>query len=165
MCEGLVRDFLADTDVQGYWKTRVYKGPFSGDDSQIVVPQIVVLPAPGAAEVEPGVSGVNNTIVTVIVGSFEKHRTGPLTSGAGTYDEYDRLQKLKRIILAGTGSVNPGKILDPDASGTAPLDYLNVTQPIFDDRAPVLVRPGVVLWSFLAIFQTKINNSTFARSA
>jgi|SRR5581483_4022396 len=166
LTEGLIRDFLANADVQAYWKTRFYKGPFVSDDPSIAVPQGTVLPAPGAAVEEPGVSGVNgNHILAAIIGIFEPIRAGALKIGATEIDEYDRLQLLKTIIAAGSDGNNQGKIIDPDnaGSGDPTQKYLNTDFPRFRDIRPRLLPEKAIFWSFLAEFPTRIDNLTLLR--
>jgi hypothetical protein len=177
LCEGLIRDFLANTDVQGYWKTRFYKGPFLGNDPSINSPQGTVLPAPGTQVIEPGVSGVQSDhILSVLVGIFEPVRKGPLAIGVTVLDEYDRLQLLKTIIITGSNNgESPGKIIDPDnaGSGDTTQKYLNTNLPTFRDLPPRWIskfnketnKDELVasFWSFQADFETRIDNTTILR--
>ena len=171
LCEGLVRDFLANADVASYWGARFFNGPYQATDESIAVPQGTVLPAPGTAKEEPGVSGVQgNQILSVLVGIYEPYRPGPLPTGPTALNEYDRLQLLKTIITAGTDGGNQGKIIDPDQPGSNdPVQkYLNVDMPTFKDVIPRLVlakdrQIAAVFWGFGADFRTRIDNITLLR--
>jgi hypothetical protein len=174
LVEGLVRDFLADADAFAYWGKAVYKGPFvPRADLPVSGLQVIVLPTPGVQHTEPGVGGAQqNHTLSILVGIFAPIANEPLPSGltggpAGgpALNEYDRLEKLKRIILAGTNGVNAGKILDPDSNGdtTVGTNYLNTGMPTFRDYPPIPIKKSAMFWSFGADFRTQINNLTLQR--
>lgn len=77
--------YLADADITEDYKGGVTVGPYAPDpDTGIVsiTPRMINLMIAPNASFEPGVSGVNNTVVPIVVCSFEPANAIPYASGS-----------------------------------------------------------------------------------
>lgn len=177
LAEGVLNVFKQDADTYGaagYWRDRIRIGPWVGNDSMLVTPQVSIVIAPNSI-FDAGVSGVADNTVALIIANFERFTSEPFTPGA--LSSICNVRHLQKLIAKGSfdatipGFSNDGKIIDPDnASSSNPtLKYLNNSVANFNDITPQVVvdksgKPSALLFAFVASFVTREDNKTRIRA-
>lgn len=178
IAEGVLNLFKLDADsygAAGYWRDRIRIGPWVGNDTLLITPQVSILAAPNAI-FEPGVSGVADNTVALIIGCFERYQSEPFVPGATS--SICKVRHLQKLIAQGSydtvssAFTNNGKIIDPDnpTSVDATQKYLNNSPATFHDLPPQVVvdkggkAPVALLFPFIAAFVTREDNRTRIRA-
>ena len=162
--------YAADTDITADFAGGVNVGPLTANaesgDSIIVPRQINVILAPNGI-FTPGVSGVTDSEIAVIVAMFDHFTEEPVTTGTGNVNSIDRLVYLRRKLSNGSESDGTGKLVNTDdPTNPSPIiKYLNTTKPVFTTVAmdvPTKDR-SARMYAFLAVYETRRDNTTEAR--
>lgn len=166
LLEGLRRDFVADSDVSGYFTGGVLVGPLTDDPQVLHPPQINIAFLPNEL-FEPGVGGTSKDIIGVLVkGYFPTEKSN---FKVGSVNGHDWMEHLMKIILRGSedSDGSRGWIKDPDHVGapTDPLRWLNTAMPDFAEfPSRHVLEANAVLLAFAGRFQTRLDNVTLART-
>lgn len=173
LAEGVLAIFRDDQDVLERWKQRMFIGPWNGDDSSIVTPQINIIAA--IVNFDPGVGGVSNTEYRVGIALFEtygaRHALGQLAQPCWRLHLRKLLSRGSRDPLTDTFPEVRGQVVNPDAP-TSPITterFLTVGSPRFNNDYPRPVqsrtKQGFIadMWGFEAVYVTRENDQSIRK--